>query len=283
MKNKLLYLLVSIFLAVVCIGGYVEAQQGPAGGGGGGGAGPTGPTGPTGPSSGVSSANVALTANQINHLFSAPVTLVAAPGVGKMILPISILFALNYGTVPFGGNGTNVCVDFSTSQLQGSSIACDNSLFEGEQLASSTALDHFAAPTGLAWQQGQGINVRLNSATANKALSIFNLTGDTITLGAIATSNITAGHAGLLYAPGDTFTDNVIGASIAVVDTVSVGGVVTSYHFTNPGYALSVGNGQSTSVLTGSGDGNLQIDITAITPGDGTGSVTVIYTTITLP
>lgn len=73
MKNKSLYLLVAIFLLVICVGGYVEAQQGPASGAGGGGAGSTGPTGPTGPTgvAGPCSGDINSSCSQVNSVQNA--------------------------------------------------------------------------------------------------------------------------------------------------------------------------------------------------------------------
>lgn len=100
--------------------------QSSSGGGGGGGA--------------VSLATVALTANQIAHLHSAPVTLVAAPGAGKAIVPVMITMDSSAGT-PYT-NDTLPTVYLGPA-ASGNSIALFNGVVENasryEQSVPTTA------------------------------------------------------------------------------------------------------------------------------------------------
>lgn len=111
--------------------------------------------------------------------------------------------------------------------------------------------------------------------------------GDTIavtvvTTGAYDTGGIGAGsvgsNAGLLYAPGDTGTiDTGNGDAVYEVLTVGAGGAVTAWTLSVQGTGYSVGNDQATSVVTGSGDGNLLVDIDSIFPAaDGVLLVEVV-------
>lgn len=50
----------------------------------------------------VMKAEIVLTASQINNLFSAPVEIVPAPGVGKTVVVRSVTVKHEFGTVEFG-------------------------------------------------------------------------------------------------------------------------------------------------------------------------------------
>lgn len=118
---------------------------------------------------------------------------------------------------------------------------------------------------------------------ANTALTLIAPSEDSVNWGQVSAATLGVGGAG--YAPGDTGSI-VSGVSLVpatyVVDTVDGGGAVLTFHINNPGNIYNVSNGVATSVDTGGGDGNLTINITAITPGDGTGAVTVFYQLLTL-
>jgi len=282
-KNKLLCLLVAVLLVTICVCGYVEAQQGPNGGGSGGGSG-TPITSCTGAVSGctqtgavlavtsagpISVATVSLTANQINHLFSAPVTLVAAPGAGKVIQPLSVSSLLKAGTIPFGKGGLPAAAigTFYGTNAHPTSYALDaftNNLVD-------TVITDIASGA-----------IGITSSVGNNAALIAGGTGDNfINGGAIVTSNLHVGSGGTGYAPGDTGGLNDCGATYAI-DTAP-GGVVATYHIVNPSFACPIITNEGTFTSTGVGDGNFAIDITAVTPGNGSGSVVVYYQTLTLP
>lgn len=246
---------------------------GPSGGASGGGAtGPTGPagatgaTGPTGASNSIQSVTVPLTANQINHLFSAPVTLIATPGAGKMIVPLQVITFLHSGTVAFGKVGASVGFFFGTTA---NSVPGTLDVVEAADNISTAPL-----------------TITANSAPlANTAIIAGGLVDDFVNGGTIVTSNVHAGGAGLLYAPGDTGGINSAGVVPAnyTIDTVGAGGAVLTYHLTNGGSGSPISSNVGTFTSTGSGDGNFAIDITAITPGNGSASVTLFYTIQTLP
>jgi len=80
--------------------------------------------------------------------------------------------------------------------------------------------------------------------------------------GAITAAAVQGGHAGTGYAEGDTGTINGTGSTYTVL-TVGGGGSVATFSFT-PGSGNSVSTDNATSVLTGAGDGNFEVNITAV-------------------
>ncbi len=103
--------------------------------------------------------------------------------------------------------------------------------------------------------------------------------------GRITASNVAAGQAGLLYAPGDTFTVNTgDGLAAGVVDTAGGGGNVLTYHLTAQGTTYPVSAGVATTTTSGAGSG-LKLDITAIqsvADGDGPIWITIPYIVVDL-
>lgn len=94
----------------------------------------------------------------------------------------------------------------------------------------------------------------------NGALYVF------VFSGAVTVANVTFGAGGTNYAPGDTgVVDGINGGSGATYTVLTVGGsgAVTSFSIT-PGSGYVVENSNPTSVLTGNGDGTLEIDINGV-------------------
>lgn len=60
-----------------------------------------------GGSSLIQKATVTLTANQIKALADTPITIIAAPGVGKTLFPLSVMVQYKFGTVDYDG-GTGI-------------------------------------------------------------------------------------------------------------------------------------------------------------------------------
>jgi hypothetical protein len=227
--------------------------QTPASGGGGGG----GPTVTT----------VALSASQINHLFSVPQTIIAAPGAGKAIVPISIQLAITVGTVPFDSENGDASIYYNTaSGLHLSALELSNVTTSGIAAMS----DGVAALASVTYAQVE--NLPIVAAGTGE---------DLINGGAVVTATVGAGGTG--YAPGDTGTLNPQTTAIYVVDTVGGGGNVLTFHFSDAGYGNDVGSGKTTNVSTGGGDGAFTINVTSITPGNGAAKVTVTYNIVTLP
>ncbi len=93
---------------------------------------------------------------------------------------------------------------------------------------------------------------------SNATVKVLSITG-----GAIKTASVTAGGSG--YVPGDIF--DVTGAgtltAVGVVDTVTGGGVVNTFHFTGRGTGYVAAAGVTTTALSGGGTG-FTVHITAI-------------------
>ena len=66
-----------------------------------------------------------LTTAQIGQLNSTPITLVAAPGAGKVIVPISVVIRYNYGTAGMTGNRTLDIMQDAASLYQWSNVLDD--------------------------------------------------------------------------------------------------------------------------------------------------------------
>jgi len=233
---------------------------------------------------------VSLTASQINHLFSAPQTVLAAPGAGKAIVPIFVEWYNHVGTVPTGSPGAdagNIILSYQNGS--GRTVAGDGGLFE---VIASSVVFSSSTPGGYgpitAFTPG---GAALFSDISNQSLVISNSVEDYIKYGAILTSSVTAGNAGTGYVIGDTgqvtgygFVTDILARY--VVDTVDGGGAVLTYHLTSNGAGYktgTTGNATSTSgAQPGIGTG-FQIDVNSVTPGDGSGQLVLTYKIVTLP
>lgn len=123
---------------------------------------------------------VTLTAAQITSLHTVPVSLVAAPGAGLVIVPTMLVFQFKYGAVQFtGGGAVNPVYHSATANLLGASVAAATI-----QAAASAVISTgpAAGPTTLAANTG----VDLYAATANFAAgdgtAVVTLSYDLITL-----------------------------------------------------------------------------------------------------
>tara|TARA_R110002020_G_scaffold465404_1_gene686776 strand:+ start:592 stop:1098 length:507 start_codon:yes stop_codon:yes gene_type:complete len=68
-----------------------------------------------------------LTTAQIGQLNTTPITLVAAPGAGKVLIPISVVIRYNYGTAGMTGNRTLDIMQKTASLYQWSNVLDDTS------------------------------------------------------------------------------------------------------------------------------------------------------------
>lgn len=68
-----------------------------------------------------------LTTAEIVQLHDSPITLIAAPGAGKVLVPISVVIRYNYGTAGMTGNRTLDIMQGSTSLYQWSNVLDDTS------------------------------------------------------------------------------------------------------------------------------------------------------------
>lgn len=224
---------------------------------------------------GALSVTVALTANQLNHLFSAPVSVVAAPGVGKVAVPLSVTLVYSHGS---HGYYTESSADHPQMALGATYLYQGALILELDTLTSSVSGSPFS---GL--RDGGGL---LDLATlANQPLKFGNSVADLIDFGEVASSTLLAG--GLLYNIGDTggFNENHTAGTYTVTG-VGAGGAVTSYTLGTGDEVVNgctAGQTLTTFVNTGGGDGNFSITVDTIAPGNGTASVTVQYAVLDVP
>lgn len=210
-----------------------------------------------------------LTATQINHLFSSPVSVVAAPGAGKVISLLQFSGQGKFGTIQAGPSSGDLYIRCSGT-ASGQSVNPADSLFESSasQLVPAIAGNFVQGP---------------QTDCANKALVLLNDTADPAGFGAVATSSITPANAGAAYANNDLFNIDGCGGTDATGKVVTnTAGAVATYSILTAGHGYVAGTtGCTTTATTGIGTG-LQLNINTITPGDGVGRVWVTYTVNTL-
>lgn len=108
-----------------------------------------------------------LTAAQFNGMYAAPVSVLAAPGAGKLLLPQLILMEMDYGGAAFASGGVVGFQYGNTAQLAGT-------------IATTTeaAADFFqTADTVFKFAGSTGNSSFILASLANSALHISNLTG----------------------------------------------------------------------------------------------------------
>lgn len=211
-----------------------------------------------------------LTAAQIRTLFSAPVTVVPAPGAGFMVVPMRAVTVYTFGTVAFG----NTQLDELQLFYSGDSATNLTSLINPGILA---AASRWASSADVA------IGSALESLSLNKAVVLQNPTAD-YNAGTIVTTTLGAGGTG--YAVNDTGTITTFDADATyIVNSIGAGGAVVTFTITNPGTNYLVSNANATArggAQPGAGSG-LTINITAVTQGDGTLKVVTYYTIVPVP
>lgn len=197
------------------------------------------------------------------------VTLVPAPGAGKIIAVQSIALTYLFGTIAYG-NQTSSAIIFEGD--------LDNDLFPTflvQSILQATRSRFAISPVSL------GDSVNILPGDDNTAVVLI---GAGFELGPIVTATLGAGGAG--YAANDTGTITTGGGNATYrVLTVGGGGAVLTFSITAPGTAYPVGNGQATATggaQPGAGAG-FTVNITAVQTGDGTLKVTTYYSIIPVP
>lgn len=242
-------------------------------------------------------ATVTLTSAQIKALDLTPITLVAAQGTNKVIIPTAILIQSKFGTrayATFGG--------INAAQFYYSSVSSANLIAEyngsGANALFTAASSKFAWNSALltvassGWTLGAVYGLPFGTASANTPL-ILAVDPTLVTYNAGPILTMTVANGGTGYANGDTFT---IDAGVTKLDSgdatghvlTSSGGVVQTVAIDTAGtsYAATTANSNTgpypTAHTSGSGDDALTVNVATATVGDGTGSVTVFYDVATL-
>ncbi len=210
-------------------------------------------------------AAIDLTPAQIATLQSAPVTVLPAPGAGQALMLLSAAAQVVKGSIPFLDISSDLSYStFPVSLLSNVLVIAETATINGEF---STA----SVPAGVGQDRADIDNAAIRTDASNDDAS-----------GAILANALNAGGAG--YVPGDTFNVDVAAPTPAsgVVDTVGGGGAVLTYHLTANGAGYLPTVGATTTATSGAGAG-LTINITSITPADGTARIWLLYLILNLP
>lgn len=210
-----------------------------------------------------------LTAVDIRALDTTPV-LVAPAIPGKSMMPVGVFQKYIFGTTPFHTGS-------ASADLYYGQVAIGS--------AGQITIDNFAPLIDAQTQsQGQNLNGLMNNGTDNLSdmvdLPVYlvaQIPG--FNSGDATAATVDPANKGLLYALNDTGTIQAGGATdpTYTVTGVGAGGLVTTVTVTG-GTGITVGGPFPTTVVTGSGDGTLQLNITAVTAlGDGTVEIDFLY------
>jgi len=131
------------------------------------------------PTSNISTAQVSISALQISTMDVTPIQIVAAPGVGKMLSPIKIVFKYNANTTPFNATGTRLFYDGLGSTAT-STITIINSAVDSIAIPAIT--DNTVASLS-SWENKSLLlyNISSSGALGDGTLDVY-ITYETITL-----------------------------------------------------------------------------------------------------
>lgn len=218
----------------------------------------------------------AITAAAIQAWHTTPIEIAPAPGVGRIIQPLSFLAQYKFGTVGFtksdgtSGKGAFHLYLDATRALHPSDLATSVVSFVEATADRAVQYGRFATVGAL---DNDTVTIFAPANSTNAPLMLVG--ANDLQGGAIATSTLNA--AGLLYAPGDTGTIDPSnnGSATYTINTVGGGGAVATYTITTPGSGYVVANAVATDT-SGTGSG-FKVNITAINKGNGSLITTVFY------
>jgi hypothetical protein len=219
---------------------------------------------------GLLSTTIHLTAAQIRTLNSAPVTIIPAPGAGRIVAVDSMALIYDFGAHIFDAQVIPQPV-VQYASLPGTALLTLPPVIL-EQTSSQFSFSNTGA-SGSSFAQ---------STIANQAIQFSDLTD--YDAGPILTASLGAGGTG--YAVGDTGTIQQ-NNNDATYQITSVGalGVVTGFTITGNGTQYVTANGVPTATggaQPGVGTG-FTVNITAVTLGDGTLKVITYYQIVPVP
>lgn len=200
---------------------------------------------------------------QISHaqllaLGSSPISVIPAPGASKVIIPGAYIFRYDFLTRAYSGDGGSA-----------------NGFFYGNITAGNVPGFLLNAPGSFVLAGPPPISV-FSPAVGDYTNQPLNFGGTNLNAGPISVATVGAKGAG--YAINDTgFVNTGSGDAAYVVDTVDGGGGILTFHFSDPGAAYVVGNGQITIVSTGSGNGAFTVNVASVLQGQGSASITMLY------
>lgn len=211
---------------------------------------------------------VALSVTDLTALNSVPVaTGIPAPGAGKKLVFAYGFLQYVQGASSFESSvGVQIVYDGDTTAI-GTAIIQGST--PGEENINIISLTNgFSTP---------GFSV------ANKSFTLLG-TSDAGVFGPISSLAVSSGQGGTGYANGDLFNVISVGTGAIGIVTGNTAGVVTSVAITgggtDPGESYTTDTDNSTSVITGGGDGALAVDITVSTPTTGHAQVDLWVETV---
>jgi hypothetical protein len=211
-----------------------------------------------------------LTAAQIIGMSVTPVSLVPAPGAGKLIQPFIATAIYSFGTRAFMPSGADQIWAGCLPAPVAAQLGVYTNPFR------SSGVSYFELPAF------SDVPVALLPGADNQP---FVLTGDTAySSGPIVTTTLNAGGSGYVANDTGTIDGGVVAATYKVL-TVGAGGSVLTYQVTSPGTAYPVINNEATATggaQPGVGVG-FTVNITAVATGDGTLKVVTYYQIIPVP
>lgn len=215
---------------------------------------------------------VSLTAAQLNHMHSSPITLVAAPGSGNIAVPLYADLIYKVGSVTYytGPNNDHPQISIGSAYLQ----TAETALLTLDTLTSCISRVTFSRLINL---DNSAIDP---SASQNQPILLGNTTGDLILYGNVTACSLSAGGSG--YSINDTggFNEGFSGGSYTVT-AVDGGGAVTSFTFSDLN-GVRVGDVVTSYDITGAGSG-FSVLINTIVPGNGTATLQLTYKIVAIP
>ena len=211
-----------------------------------------------------------LTAAQIRTLNSVPVTIIPAPGAGRINTLDSLVLIYNFGTHVF-----------DAQVIGGTRVAYASALGSPLTPTISNPLEATSSQF-LFLSSGVSAATFAQAAIVNQAIQITDQTD--YNAGPILTATLGAGGTGYVANDTGTIQQNNNDATYKVL-TVGAGGAVLTFQITGNGTEYVTANGVATAT-GGAQPGvgvNFTVNITSVTLGDGTLKVVTYYQIIPVP
>lgn len=224
---------------------------------------------------GLSVATLHVTAAQLSTLFSAPVTLVAAPGANTAIAVLGIEYETVAGNSVWAMNNAGLYYAGNVAASMAINDGLGNmNLFGSTSLTSEVQRAAFASPL-----------TTDTAKVADKAVIVAERTANDVRSSTIVTTTLANGGAGYVIGDTGTIDTPTVGPVAAyVVDTVGALGIVLTYHVVAGAGLYDTANNPHTTTAAGAQPGvgtGLTLNITAIAVATGDLYVTAFYQTFT--
>lgn len=234
---------------------------------------------------GLSEATVHLNAAAILTLFSAPTTIVAAPGANKAIVIVNSFGEFKAGLTAYGA--VSLAAYYAAPLLANQATVGLDALLDGNQTSKITSAIPMPQQASLAADGAILSQGFTRTLAANAALVIGSITSDPQHQSGIVTSAPVSGGTGYVIGDTGTVDGKLFGTAAAyVVDTVAaITGAVLTYHLASVGTGYDLISNPHSTTAAGAQPGigtGFTLNVTAINPADGDMYVTILYQTLTL-